>query len=58
MSLISQDLFIQDYKLAVLTACEKCLKKKPTRMHVGRRGYDPVVSTSMAKGMAKLGKRA
>lgn len=27
-------------------------------MQVGRRGYDPVVSTSMANGMAKLGKRA
>lgn len=27
-------------------------------MQVGKRGYDPVVSTSMAKGMAKLGKRA
>lgn len=29
-----------------------------TRIHVGKRGYDPVVRTSMAKGMAKLGKRA
>lgn len=27
-------------------------------MHVGRRGYEPVVRTSMAKGMAKLGSRA
>lgn len=31
---------------------------KLTRIHVGKRGYDPVVRTSMAKGMAKLGKRA
>lgn len=29
-----------------------------TRIHVGNRGYDPVVRTSMAKGMAKLGRRA
>lgn len=29
-----------------------------TRMQVGRRGYEPVVRTSMAKGMAKLGSRA
>lgn len=29
-----------------------------TRIHVGKRGYDPVVRTSMAKGMAKLGRRA
>lgn len=27
-------------------------------MHVGKRGYDPVVSTSIANGIAKLGKRA
>lgn len=27
-------------------------------MHVGKRGYDPVVRTSIAKGMAKLGRRA
>lgn len=27
-------------------------------MQVGRRGYEPVVSTSMANGMAKLGRRA
>lgn len=27
-------------------------------MQVGRRGYDPVVSTSIANGMAKLGRRA
>lgn len=27
-------------------------------MQVGRRGYEPVVRTSMAKGIAKLGSRA
>lgn len=29
-----------------------------TLIHVGKRGYDPVVRTSMANGMAKLGSRA
>lgn len=34
------------------------LRQRLTRMHVGKRGYEPVVSTSIAKGMAKLGRRA
>lgn len=52
--LISQHLFIQDFSLSR----QRRKINKLTRIHVGKRGYDPVVRTSMAKGMAKLGKRA
>lgn len=52
---------IQDVKDIEKTQISKCSEKSLTtltRIHVGRRGYDPVVRTSMAKGIAKLGKRA
>lgn len=57
----------------IILSCEKWHKTFPknpkqdnslegnwmlTLIQVGKRGYDPVVSTSIAKGMAKLGRRA